>query len=172
MRWLLYLLAYIPVQLFAYAVTPLLPLFAVVRYGALDNANRFGDGVRLPLWLSWFDTPDNALYGDVNWLVFHPKTTYWDMVGWLYRNSCYGFKWTVLAMPIQDDYGQRSIDGNTNINHHTQTYGSFYIRQRNGAWQYKTVRPMFGKILVLNIGWLLDDISQKRALFMLSPRIK
>ena len=170
MRWFLYLLLYIPVQLFAYLITPLLPLFKVWRHGALDNANRVGQGLRLPLWLSWFDTPDNALYGDVNWLLFHPKTTHWDMVGWLYRNSLYGFKWTVLAMPI--DVPGSHWEGNPAINHHTKEFGTLCIVQTNGAWQYKTVRPMFGKILVLNIGWLLDDCSQSKALFMLSPRLK
>ncbi|MEX5533441.1 DUF7338 family protein, partial [Pseudomonas syringae] len=71
MRWLLYFLAYLPLQLFAYAVTPLLPLFAVMRYGALDNANSYGMGLRLPEWLAWFDTPDNSLHGDDNWVANH-----------------------------------------------------------------------------------------------------
>jgi hypothetical protein len=98
MRYFLYLLIYIPTQLFSYIVTPILPLFAGIRYGKLSNNNAEGLGIRLPLWLSWFDTPDNALGGDDDWLSAH-RTTYWAMVAWLYRNSLYGFNWTVLSIP-------------------------------------------------------------------------
>lgn len=168
MRYLLYLLLYIPVQLFAYLITPLLPLFAVYRLGSIDNASRQGSEPRLPLWLSWFDTPDNSLAGDDNFYRINGGG-YLSKVKWLYRNNLYGFKWDVLAMPIQHT---RTTTGNPLINHHTKTYGSLSIKQENGAWQYKLVKPMLGKILVLNIGWLLDDVSQERALFMLSPRLK
>lgn len=37
LRYLTYLAIYIPVQLFAYLITPLLPLFAVKRMGGTDN---------------------------------------------------------------------------------------------------------------------------------------
>jgi hypothetical protein len=170
MRWLLYLLLYIPVQLVTYLITPLLPLFAVVRYGKIDNANGYGLSVRLPEWLAWFDTPDNPISGDSNWIVSHfDKSAYWSRVAWLYRNSLYGFKWSVLAMPIQST---RKMIGNPQIDYHSKTYGTMRITQPNGAWQYKSVRPFLGKILVLNFGWLLDDTSQERALFMFSPRVK
>ena len=168
MRYLLYLLLYIPVQLFAYLITPLLPLFAVQRLGKSDNANAYLVEPRLPLWLSWLDTPDNSLLGDSGWKATHDGK-YWSRVGWLLRNNLYGFKWNVLAMPIQHT---RTTTGNPLINHHTKTFGSLSIKQENGAWQYKLVKPMLGKILVLNVGWLLDDVSQERALFMLSPRLK
>lgn len=169
MRYFLYLLLYIPVQVFAYLITPLLPLFAKSRMGAIDNANSQANEPRLPNWLSWFMTPDNSLYGDNNWKASHYYTKHWSMVAWLYRNSLYGFKWSVLSMPIQPT---RKMIGNPQINHHTQTYGTMRITQPNGAWQYKLVMPFCGKILVLNLGWLLDDCSQSKALFMLSPRIK
>lgn len=169
MRWLLYLIAYIPLQLFAYLITPILPLFAVMRYGALDNANSYGMGPRLPEWLSWFDTPDNDLHGDLNWAESHKSIDYWSMVGWLYRNSLYGFKWSVMAMPVQRT---RVMKGDPQIDYHTKTFGKMVVTQLNGAWQYKLVNPMFGKILVLNLGWLLDDTSKDKALWMFSPRLK
>lgn len=169
MRWILYLLLYIPVQLFAYLITPLLPLFATSRMGPIDNANAQANEPRLPNWLSWFMTPDNSLYGDANWKANNYYTKHWAMVAWLYRNSLYGFKWNVLAMPIQTE---RAVVGDPAINHHTRTFGTLAIVQANGAWQYKRVMPFCGKILVLNIGWLLDDVSQAKALFMFSPRLK
>lgn len=57
MRWFLYLVLYIPVQLLTYLITPLLPFVAVQRMGKSDNANSESIGPRLPLWLSYFDTP-------------------------------------------------------------------------------------------------------------------
>lgn len=170
MRYFLYLLAYIPIQLLTYLITPLLPLFAVIRYGKLDNANAEGMGYRLPLFLSWFDTPDNSLDGDSNFInknILYPR--YLRHLMWLYRNSLYGFKWSGMSMPVQNYW---AATGNLKINYHTKEFGSFSIKQPNGAWQYKLVKPFLGKILVLNFGWLLDDHSQKRALFLFSPRLK
>lgn len=101
MSYLHILAAYLSIQILTYLITPLLPLFAEVRDGFLDNKNRTGPGLRLPLWLSWFDTRDNPLTGDDK---FHAKNppSYINMVKWLYRNSLYGFKWTVLALDEGD----------------------------------------------------------------------
>jgi len=171
MRYLLYLMLYIPVQLFAYLITPLLPLFAVKRMGWCDNHRYREYDIRLPIWLSWFDTPDNSLFGDANWAARHPCETYSDQVAWLYRNSLYGFKWSVIAAPNNPKVCT-VIEGPTNLDYHTKTYGVMRITRTDGYWQYKCVKPFMGKILVLNMGWLLDDPSQEKALFMCSPRIK
>jgi hypothetical protein len=170
MRYALYLLIYIPVQIFAYLITPLLPLFAVKRIGNTDNNRYQSVEWRLPLWLSWFDTPDNCIYGDDNWYKSH-KANYFSAVGWLYRNSLYGFKWSVLAAPANDK-SSLDITGPSDLNHHTKTYGVMEIVRSDGYWQYKSVRPFMGRILILNFGWLLDDPSQEKALFMCSPRLK
>ena len=171
MRYLLYLLLYIPVQLSAYLITPLLPLFAVRRMGAADNANDLRYEPRLPLWLSWLDTPDNSLWGDHGWQTKHcPKyQSYLGKVKWLYRNSLYGFKWSVLAAPMIGEKVTRT--GPLYLDYHTAQFGVQRFTMGK-YWQYKCVKPFMGKILVLNLGWLLDDVSQKRALFMLSPRLK
>jgi hypothetical protein len=174
LRYLTYLAIYIPVQLFAYLITPLLPLFAVKRMGWCDNHSYESVEWRLPLWLAWFDTPDNPLIGDANWLHAHFPVKYWDKVGWLYRNSLYGFKWSVLAAPNNPKVCT-VIEGPGNLNHHTGTYGVMRITRTDGYWQLKIVTPskvFKGRIWVLNFGWLLDDPSQERALFMFSPRLK
>lgn len=95
LRWLLSALIYAPFLLLAMLLAPLLPAFSVVRWGKLDNNNAEGIGPRLPLWLAWFDTPDNSLSGDYGWSHAHPKTTYFDMVRWLWRNPAYGFAWAL-----------------------------------------------------------------------------
>jgi hypothetical protein len=158
----------IVMQIIAWIITPLLPAFAVLRDGPINNNRTTGMASRLPLWLSWFDTPDNGLEGDENFHSSHPGN-YWSEVLWLYRNSLYGFKWTVLSMPIENQW---QIMGSMDIDYHIPVFGFLSIRQPNGAWQWKCVKPLFGKIFVGNFGWLLDDRFQKNALFMFSPRLK
>ena len=96
--WTLLLFFYLTIQLFTYLITPVLPLFRVWRYGELNNNHDRGYGYRLPKWLAWFDTRDNPLSGDSKFLANHSPTTYLSQVIWLYRNSLYGFKWSVLSL--------------------------------------------------------------------------
>jgi hypothetical protein len=168
MRYLGYLIVSLLMQTIAWVVTPILPLLSKLDYGSIDNNNGFGLEPRLPNWLSWFMTPDNSLLGDNNWKA---KTDgkYWSQVMWLYRNSLYGFKWTVLSATIDD---QVVFKGNPKVNHRGPVYG--LLRGSCGDyWQYKLVKPLLGDYcLVLNLGWLLDNVTNGKALFMLSPRIK
>jgi len=168
LRYLTYLAIYIPVQLFAYLITPLLPLLSKQEYGSIDNNNGFALEPRLPNWLSWFMTDDNSLLGDNNWKA---KTDgkYLSQVMWLYRNSLYGFKWSVLSATIDD---QVVFDGNPKVSHHGPVYG--LLRGSCGKyWQYKRVQHLFGDYcLVLNLGWLLDNVTNGQAHFMISPRLK
>jgi hypothetical protein len=170
MRYYLYLLLYIPVQLFAYLITPLLPLFAVKRMGWTDNRSYQSAEWRLPLWLSWLDTPDNSLGRDGNRMRKYGDS-YLGKFSGLWANSLYGWKWSVLAAPANNKVCL-TIEGPTNLNHHTKTFGVMRIKRGDGYWQYKSVRPFMGRVLILNFGWLLDDPSQEKALFMCSPRWK
>jgi len=101
MLYYILLVLYLPVQFLTYFITPLLPLFIKRRDGFLNNKDSYGSGLRLPLWLSWFDTRDNPLTGDAKFLAKN-KPSYFNMIKWLYRNSLYGFKWTVLALDEGD----------------------------------------------------------------------
>jgi hypothetical protein len=168
-RWIAYLLVSLLMQLVALVITPILPAFASPRLGKSDNGNKDMVGPRLPKWLAWFDTPDNDLDGDPNWRKAHPAGGYMDHVLWLYRNSLYGFKWTVLSAPM--DRFKVLFDGDRSINYHTRKFG--VLRASMGDyWQYKCIRPLIGGwCLMLNFGWLLDDLDQPRALFMFSPRL-
>ena len=166
MRWTLYLLASLVMQVVAWIITSILPLFAVQRMGAWDNAREQRMGYRLPLWLSWFDTPDNALDGDYNWLKNHYPVSYWSMVGWLYRNSLYGYKWSVLAAPMDKD--ARDISGTSPT---WKTTGFQRIRMGK-YWQWHMVKVIGPVTINFNFGWLLNDVDQERALFMFSPRVR
>ena len=74
-RYLILLLAYLVFFIVAMLVAPLLPLFATMRDGPADNANKRAVEPRLPRWLFWFDTStDNSLWGDHGWRTKHcPK---------------------------------------------------------------------------------------------------
>ena len=168
MRYLLYLILYIMMQVIAYLITPILPSLAVFAEGWSDNHSIRRVEPRLPLWPSWFDTPDNSLYGDDNFMCQHNKG-YWSQVIWLYRNSLYGFKWSVLAAPSP---ALLCLKGElAELDYHKRKFGSMWLHA-GSYWQWKCVRPLGSKILILNFGWLLEDASQTKALFMFSPRLK
>lgn len=159
-------------QLVAWIITPLMPMFAVYRYGKLDNGNDEGFGLRLPELLFWFDTPDNSISGDSNWLSNHNSTSYLSHIGWLYRNSIYGFKWTVLACKNQHDV---KYLGNPWINRNNGQTGYFFASMSGGYWQYKVVKKIYKDFgIMFNFGWQLDDFVKtgivKPALFQFSPR--
>ena len=95
LKWLVM----VPVMLLVSALTfPLafvLPFFTQYREGRLDNNTKKGMGWYLISWLSWFQTPDNSLYGDDGWKYEHWQwryklptwlATYVGEFGWLLRN--------------------------------------------------------------------------------------
>lgn len=166
MRYFLYLIASFIMQLVAWIITPILPLFARSEYGPIDNSNDFASEPRLPKWLSWFMTPDNSLYGDKNWKANNYYTKHWSMVAWLYRNSLYGFKWTVLAAPMSAN--EREMSGPSP----TWTSLGFQRIKMNSYWQWHLVKRLGPVTINWNFGWLLNDGSKQKALFMFSPRVR
>lgn len=175
LRWLAYLVVYAVAQVITWVITPLLPLFAVTREGPVNNNEKVALGPRLPEWLAWFNTPDNSLEGDAGFIERN-GTGYWQSVVWLYRNSLYGFKWSVLAAPVivEDLYWF----GDTTINR-TTNEGYLYV-QMGEHWQLKVVKriPGTSRCVMFNFGWLLDAYvsdpllvkTQPKALWMCSPR--
>lgn len=169
MNWYLRLPAWFAMTVVATCCNWMLPSFRVMRDGPLDNAQKTGVAPRLPLWLSWFDTPDNSLLGDGTWAVKH-SGTYWDMVAWLNRNSIYGFQWSVLSASCKGLL--RTYTGNRDINHHTGTLGTLRVKCGD-YWQYKAVTKFIANYAwVINLGWILDDESQERSMFVFSVRIR
>jgi hypothetical protein len=162
-------------QALAYIITPALPLFKVVRAGPANNngVTRVA-GYRLPLWLSWFDTPDNPLTGDYKWFARHGfGWSHWTMVAWLYRNSLYGFKRGPLAADVVIPSCIESF-GNPAVNRNNGVTGVFRARYF-GYWQIKVVRKIIGnRGIMFNFGWQLDEFVGREvggmALFQFSPR--
>lgn len=157
-RYLLLLILYVPVWALAMLAAPVLPFFAVMREGPLDNAHGFGLAPRLPLWLSWFDTSaDNSLWGDEGHRARHPTTwrTRWGMTLWLWRNPAAGFAWSVLAWRI-DPAASFDVTGNLEIDKSRPGSGSCLIRSSDGAFQYRRVIDLAFFRVCLEFGWLLD----------------
>ena len=170
MRYTTYLIVSLVMQLVTWVITPMLPLFVVRREGWCNNHEYRSVAPRLPLWLRWFDTPDNSLLGDTshfNKYILYPM--YFRYLFWLYRNSLYGFKWTVLAGP--HPAGLLISGDRIALVYHSKKYGIMHLKAGT-CWQWKCVKPLWKWVLVFNFGWLLEDTSQERALFIFSPRIK
>ena len=172
MRYTAYLLASLVMQVVAWIITPLLPLASERRYGYIKNAGYQGTGPRLKKWLSWFDTPDNSLDGDERFLRENDMG-YWQKVKWLYRNSLYGFKWSVLACFAHP--ARMTCKGDPRVNRNNGITGLFRARTDDGYWQWKLVKKLYGNFGVMwNFGWQLDEFATGNvggiALFQFSPR--
>lgn len=186
-RWLALAVVSLIFTALAMLLAPVLPLAARNRRGLSDNARRMTDEPRLPPWLSWFQTPDNSLWGDVGWRTIHCQD-HWDsylgMVLWLWRNPAYGFEGSVLAARI----GPASVvtwSGDTGIrNQPVGRAGRCFTKVMNEEgtiyWHLYWVRPISaGRCLNVNLGWKLKTYAEvparvlieSRAMFCCSPRI-
>lgn len=177
MRYFLLLPLWLLFEVLGAILWPILPLFFVDRLGPIDNNNRYAVEPRLPKWLSWFDTPDNSLWGDDGWRAIHCPDweSYWGMAKWLRRNRSVGFSRSVLARYV---YRQGiKYEGDPYISVDRGQYGVFKAKCRFGAWQYKRAFPMFNKSIGLNFGWNIDpmvkDLSEVELChYKLSIKIK
>lgn len=161
MRYTIYLVAAIAFELLARLLTPILPLFAVKRGGWCDNGNRWLVEPRLPVWLAWFDTPDNSLWGDTGWREKHcPKywNTYLGMALWLWRNSATGFARSVLALRVvaKDVIYIGPLDISPD---RPGVFGHFWASDGR-AWQHKCAFQFLGKNIGLNFGWQIDPLLE------------
>jgi len=159
MTYFLLLPCWLAMEILGKTLWPILPIFAVNRYGPVDNNNGTAVEPRLPTWLAWFDTPDNSLWGDTGWRTIHCPdnwNTYKGMALWLLRNSSVGFSRTVLARTVHQEDIKWS--GNPHIQADQNITGVFKANDGKGTWQYKRVFPLFGKYIGLNFGWNIDPM--------------
>lgn len=179
MRYLPYLMADLAFDLLARLLAPVLPLFATMRLGPVDNNNgAYRVEPRLPRWLAWFMTPDNSLLGDTGWRTIHCVKhwqSYRGMVLWLWRNSATGFARSVLAQTVK--LADVKTEGDiTIIVDSPARYGKFYATDGK-TFQWKVVFPLFNKSIGLNVGWLMDTMirdqtPEARCPFKFAPKIK
>lgn len=185
-RYLMLLLAYLVMFIVSMLVAPLLPMFALMRAGPADNANKSEVGPRLPAWLFWFDTStDNSLWGDTGWRTLHcPKRwgTWAGMVCWLWRNPACGFSWSVIAhsVDVSEVFALSSSGCGLDLDKGRRQQGWYRISSDRGAFQFRWVKEWRGLEFSFESGWLLDVYLkdsqavhyQPKAIFMFEPTIR
>jgi hypothetical protein len=147
-------------QVLAYLLAPFIPVFAEWRYGPLDNNNAQGFGYRLPHWLAWFDTPDNALTGDAG----HRERTayaseYWAMVLWLWRNPAVGLDASVLAAKLAPD-AYSSHHGDPLVQDAPQGRGGYCLTFVGDYWNWTYILPIGSRCLKIDLGWQLKTFVE------------
>ena len=160
-RYLAYLLINFTFDVFATLAAPVLPLFAKPALGNSDNNNARLVEPRLPKWLSWFQTPDNSLWGDHGWQTIHYPAykSYLGQVLWLIRNSAHGLVNGPLAVKV--DYGKLNHAGDPTLSSNDAKYaGQEFYAEQEDYFQYMTVRNVFGRLVYINIGWLFDPFVE------------
>ena len=154
-RWIILALVSIVAKLINYPLSPMVALFA-------------NDGGWLPSWLSWFQTPDNSLDGDSGWQHKHwqwrykfpvPLAIYIGRVGWLWRNSMYGFEIDVLGFNLDESFSYQ-YKGSQDVSDRPYQPGWVYrtIKTDSGreTFQFYLILPTFpGKCLRVMAGWKL-----------------
>lgn len=172
------------INVIAFTIAPILPFFATIQDGPLNNGTSYGPGPRLPKWLNWFMTPDNSLDGDQGWQQDHwqwrfkfpmPVATYIGQVGWLWRNPAYAF-----GLEYINGTEEVTHLGNPNIKDNDNAVEGWLLVKSNGLFQYVCVKRIGSseRCFYINLGWniraLLNPSNRCnpfRATFVFSPRI-
>lgn len=157
-------------------LAPILPLFAQYDFGWSDNHSYQAVEPRLPIWLNWFMTPDNSLYGDTTYIQIN-GIGYLAGVKWLIRNPAYSFGLRYLTSPyITEVLGDKTIKDNDNAK------AGWCFVKANGLFQFTYIKRIFSssRCIYVVLGWnirhLVDDnVAIKNnphmATFAFSPRI-
>ena len=162
------------ISLIAMIIAPVLPLFARIKNGPLDNGGGYGPGPWLPTWLNWFQTPDNNLWGDHTFQCLNGQS-YWSQVKWLWRNPAYSYGIQYIdGMTPAVWSGDREIKDNDNAK------AGHLLVKAGGLFQYVLIVPIgFSRCFMVNLGWniraLVDPkvVPPRRyeATFVFSPRL-
>ena len=156
LRWLILLVADLAIFVLAWLLAPILPAFAIGK----DH---------LPYELSYFDTPDNPLDGDIGYVMLHAPfkgygVTGWrryiNRVVWLWRNPGYGFSYSVLGAQINSQplvvSGDPYVSDSSNLTIGRMRGFSGHVLLRSGtAFEFYLVRQygQSGHCFRLRLGW-------------------
>ena len=95
-------------------------------------------------------TPDNSLNGDAGFQTSH-NPSWFSKVQWLWRNPFYGF-----AVKYLHGTDGMSYSGDL---HCDESHPGHLLVKGNGLFQYVLFKPMFGKVLYLNLGWNIKALT-------------
>ena len=173
--WIILVPISLIVTLLAVILAPILPVFASDKLGPCDNNGHQCVGPRLPNWLSWFQTPDNSLYGDATFIANNGQS-YWSQVKWIWRNPGYGFEVKYLTAPYTT-----TVSGDPTIKDNDNAKAGWCCVNSNGLFQFRLVLPIgFSRCLYCNFGWNIMGLADPNvnpkpnpweATFAFSPRI-
>jgi len=162
------------ITLLAMIIAPILPLFARMEEGSINNGSEYGVEPRLPKWLGWFQTPDNGLWGDQTFKTLH-KPCYWSEVLWLWRNPAYSF-----AIRYIDGLAPAYWSGDREIKDNDNAKAGHLFVKAGGLFQFVFIAPIgFNRCFMVNLGWnirsMVDPnvppVQIKEATFAFSPRV-
>jgi hypothetical protein len=152
----------------AYVLAPALPLFAVMRFGPMDNNNASGFEPRLPEWLSYFQTPDNSLWGDATFQRLNGPR-YWSMVKWLWRNPAYGFERAVLGAKIRPA-DVPVVKGDPDVQDGPAGKEGFCFIRISSYWNLVWVKRSGNtRCWYFNLGWKLKTYAENPARVLTEP---
>lgn len=153
LRWILYLIPALLVELVCWILTPLVCLFVVKRLHTDKVKRDYNKQVVtlmrefMPDWLSLFGTPDNAVdegwYGDyvfiVNFTPMQYATSWWVRYYyrcmWLFRNTAYGWHYLLFSLPEDNVLYKKE--------HGIEGKGFWYeYTQRKSSWQLEYHIPI------------------------------
>lgn len=151
----------------------LLPIWLIVTlFGHAFNwfFVLFAKDAKLPRVLSYFDTPDNTLDGDIGFRTKHAPfkgdqtgiKRYINRVAWLHRNCAYGFRWSVLAFKA-DAHAVLNIYGDGLATDNKPLREGCYVKtltnpDGKSCWQfYMVLRRSEKKLMEVNLGWKIWD---------------
>ncbi len=108
LKWLLYCIPDLVMQVVGKALSPVLPLFVRTARNSQGEIEWKTDGsamqANLPKWLSWFQTDDHDCDGDRGSWERHPGFDWWSIykrrTAWFFRNTGYNFCINVLGIPV------------------------------------------------------------------------
>ncbi|GAB5100487.1 DUF7338 family protein [Caballeronia sp. HLA56] len=155
LRWITLAVLGICFMMLACLIAPILPAFAI------GNST-------LPRWLRWFQTPDNPLDGDQNFIdnvaPYPGKQTglrqYINRVLWLWRNPAYGFDLEVLGFTAHE--GAILVMAGTLPMNVTPRTGWYFAILTNPdgtrAWQFYAVKRWGTWASRVNFGWKLWSV--------------
>ncbi len=167
LKWALMVPVSLLISLVCKILAPILPLFSKNGW--------------LPSWLSWFQTPDNSLYGDDGWKYEHWQwryklpiflATYIGIVGWLWRNPGYGYGCVYMV----GDPITATFTGNDKVNDKPLSEGSIVVHSQN-LFQFVWCKKISSALcLYFVFGWnikgLINSHETKHiATYAFSPRI-
>lgn len=175
LRWILYFIPALVVEVFCYLTNPIAALFTY-RERRFDTVKRLGSiKATLPrdyLWLSLWQTHDNAadewwygVYNEAHWFRFAQNWTqgdydnswwirYYCRLMWLYRNNAYGWLYAIFSRPKE-----------TALN--TRVYGTEYqgfwlqLKTYPSSFQFEFQVPLGARYLSVNIGWKAHKSTER-----------